>query len=147
MKAVIQRVSKAKVSITDDVREIKEGLVVLLGVAQEDTQDEAKRLADKTAGLRIFANDKGRFDLSVCNTGGEVLVVSQFTLYADSSRGKRPDFTRAAKPEKAKLLYEKFIDNLRQYGLTVKTGEFAAHMHVEIFNNGPVTIVLDTDEL
>ncbi|KAF0125647.1 MAG: D-tyrosyl-tRNA(Tyr) deacylase [Elusimicrobia bacterium] len=122
------------------------GLLVLLGVGHDDTADDAVSLAARTASLRIFSNAEGKFDLSVLDAGGEALVVSQFTLYADSSRGRRPDFTAAAKPDKAEALYLDFADALRSRGVTVKTGVFGADMKVSLVNDGPVTIWLDTDK-
>lgn len=147
MKAVIQRVDKASVTINSVKNsQINRGLVVLLGVSQDDTEQDAKWLSDKILTLRIFPNEDGKFDKSVSDINGEVLVVSQFTLYGDCAKGRRPDFTNAAKPEKAVPLYEKFVDYLKTSGLAVNTGQFAAHMLVEIYNNGPVTIILDTEE-
>jgi len=128
------------------VAEIGAGLCILLGVAEEDGEGEAVRLAAKVAHLRIFENDLGKFDLSVLDTGGEALVVSQFTLIADSKRqrGTRPDFSKAARPEKAKPLYEAFCDVLEAEGVDVSRGVFGARMEVELLNDGPVTIVLET---
>ena len=148
MKAVIQRVSKASVSVdAETVGSIGPGLVVLLGVAQGDTVDDARRLAEKTAGLRIFSDAEGRFNLSLLDSGGEALVVSQFTLLADSRKGRRPSFTRAAPPEEAEPLVGEYEAALRRLGVRVAGGRFGAHMQVEILNDGPVTIILDSAEL
>ena len=148
MKAVIQRVSKASVSVDDEtVGRIGPGLAVLLGVARGDTVDEARRLAEKTAGLRIFSDAEGRFNLSLLDTAGEALVISQFTLLADSRKGRRPSFTNAAPPEEAEPLVAGFEAVLRDMGVRVAGGRFGAHMLVEILNDGPVTIILDSAEL
>ncbi len=140
MRAVIQRVKKAKVFD----REISEGLVVFVAITHTDTEEDAKRLADKILNLRIFPNEEGKFDFSVIDIEGEVLVVSQFTLYGDCSKGRRPDFTKSAKPEQAKELYEKFVKYIKGSGLKVVTGEFQTIMLVEIHNDGPVTLIVDT---
>lgn len=138
--------SEASVAVDGAVAaSIGPGLLILLGVGAEDSAEEAGSLAAKTASLRIFSNEEGKFDLSLLDAGGEALVVSQFTLYADSSRGRRPDFTAAARPEKAEALYLDFADALRSRGVTVKTGVFGADMKVSLVNDGPVTIWLDTD--
>jgi len=143
MRAVIQRVSRAAVRVDGAVvGEIGVGLLVLLGVADGDGEAEAERLAAKVARLRIFADDLGRFDHSVLDVGGAVLVVSQFTLLADTAKGNRPSFTAAAPPAEAERLYERFSAALRELGLTVEQGEFGAMMEVELVNDGPVTIVL-----
>jgi len=148
LKAVIQRVSKASVSVDGEtVGSIGPGLAVLLGVARGDTPDDARRLAEKTAGLRIFSDAEGRFNLSLLDTGGEALVISQFTLLADSRKGRRPSFTNAASPEEAEPLVAGFEAVLRDMGVRVAGGRFGAHMLVEILNDGPVTIVLDSAEL
>jgi D-tyrosyl-tRNA(Tyr) deacylase len=145
MRAVIQRVSRAAVRVDGAVvGEIGAGLLVLLGVADGDGEAEAERLAAKVARLRIFADDLGRFDRSVLDVGGGVLVVSQFTLLADTAKGNRPSFTAAAQPAEAERLYELFSAALRELGLTVEQGVFGAMMDVELVNDGPVTIVLDT---
>jgi D-tyrosyl-tRNA(Tyr) deacylase len=127
-------------------RRIGPGLVVLLGVGEGDAEADADLLAEKTANLRIFSNAEGKFDHSVLDTGGEALVVSQFTLYGDASKGRRPDFTAAAKPAAANALYQYFVSALEAKGVPVKTGVFAADMEVEIVNDGPVTILLDTQK-
>jgi len=140
MRAVVQRVSRARVSPGG---EIGHGLCVLLGVARRDGHDEAARLAGKVARLRIFPDDEGRFDRSVADASGEVLVVSQFTLIADTAKGNRPSFAEAAPPEKAEALYECVCGELRTLGVRVETGVFGAKMELELVNDGPVTIVLD----
>ena len=148
MRALIQRVTQASVSIEGEtVGAIGRGLAVLLGVARGDAAEDAERLARKTAELRIFPDAAGRFSLSLLDIGGEALVVSQFTLLADTRRGRRPDFTAAAPPEEAEPLVERYVSVLKQMGLPVATGRFGAHMLVEILNDGPVTILLDTVDL
>jgi len=147
MRALIQRVKKAGLTIDGKVHShIGHGYVVLLGVGVGDTDKDAEFLADKTANLRIFSNPQGKFDHSLPDVKGEALVVSQFTLYGDTRKGRRPDFTGAAKPVEANRLYEHFVKALMDKGIEVKTGVFAAHMTVEIINDGPVTIWLDTAE-
>ncbi len=147
MRAVIQRVTKASVTINSaEKREINRGLVVLLGVGNDDTEQDATWLADKTTSLRIFPNEQNKLDLSVDDIRGELLIISQFTLYGDAAKGRRPDFTRAARPEAAAGLYEAFVTKVKASGLIVKTGEFAADMLVEIHNDGPVTLIIDTKE-
>ncbi len=148
MKAVIQRVTRASVSVGGEtVGAIGPGLVVLLGVAEGDTIDEARKLAEKTAELRIFSDAGGRLHLSMLDTQGEALVVSQFTLLADTRKGRRPSFTRAAPPEVAEPLVEEYEAALRGMGVKVAGGRFAAYMQVEILNDGPVTIVFDSAEM
>ena len=143
MRAVVQRVSRARVLVDDEVRsEVGRGLCVLLGVARGDEPAAAERLAGRVARLRIFENDEGRFDRSLVDVGGAALVVSQFTLLADTAKGNRPSFTDAAPPEEAEPLYERFCDALRAFGVEVETGIFGARMEVELVNAGPVTIVL-----
>ena len=143
MRAVVQRVSAARVLVDGDVvGEIGEGLCVLLGVAREDGEDEAEWLAGRVARLRIFENDEGRFDRSLLDVGGEALVVSQFTLIADTAKGNRPSFGQAAPPEQAERLYGVFVEALRDARVDVATGRFGARMSVELANDGPVTIVL-----
>ena len=144
MRAVVQRVSEARVRVDDQVvGEIGPGLCVLLGVARGDEPADAERLAGKVARLRIFENTDGKFDRSVEDVGGAVLVVSQFTLVADTEKGNRPSFAEAAPPDEAEALYEAFCAALRGMGLHVETGVFGARMNVEIANDGPVTIILD----
>ncbi|MCI0338957.1 MAG: D-aminoacyl-tRNA deacylase [Acidobacteria bacterium] len=148
MRAVIQRVIKSSVSIRGEVvGAINGGLVILLGVGINDTETEVELLANKIANLRIFADAEGKFNLSALDVKSEILVISQFTLYADSRKGRRPSFTEAARPEIAIPLYEKFVRVLRGIGFRVETGEFQAEMLVEIHNSGPVTIWLDTADL
>ena len=149
MRAVIQRVREGRVSVEGaTVGEIGSGLVILLGAGHGDGQAEADRLADKIANLRIFADAEGKTNLSVLDVGGEALVISQFTLYADCRKGRRPSFVHAAPPDVAAPLMDYFAGRLRQAGLgRVETGEFGAMMLVEIHNDGPFTIVLDTDDL
>ncbi|HEY7206817.1 MAG TPA: D-aminoacyl-tRNA deacylase [Gaiellaceae bacterium] len=144
MRAVVQRVAEARVVVDGEkVGQIGPGLCVLLGVARGDDAAAAERLAGRTARLRIFENDEGRFDRSVLDTGGSVLVVTNFTLIADTAKGNRPSFTDAAEPAQAELLYESFCVALRELGVAVETGSFGARMRVELVNDGPVTIVLD----
>jgi D-tyrosyl-tRNA(Tyr) deacylase len=144
MRAVVQRVSHARVLVGGAVRgEIGAGLCVLLGVAREDDAAAAERLAGRAARLRIFENDEGRFDRSLLDVGGAALVVSQFTLLADTAKGNRPSFTDAAPPDEAEPLYERFCAALRALGVEVATGVFGARMEVELVNDGPVTIILD----
>jgi D-tyrosyl-tRNA(Tyr) deacylase len=145
MKALVQRVSRALVSVYYDiVGEIGPGLVVFLGVAQGDSKEDASYLANKVVNLRIFADETSKFALSALETGGDILVVSQFTLLADSRKGRRPSFTEAAPPDLAKELYEFFVEQVRSTGLKVETGLFQEHMLVEIYNDGPVTISLES---
>jgi D-tyrosyl-tRNA(Tyr) deacylase len=144
MRAVCQRVSEARVLVDGRVAgEIGPGLCVLLGVARGDGAEEAARLAGKVARLRIFEDERRRFDRSLLDLGGAALVVSQFTLIADTAKGNRPSFSEAAPPEDAEPLYERFCAELGALGVTVATGIFGARMHVELTNDGPVTIVLD----
>jgi D-tyrosyl-tRNA(Tyr) deacylase len=144
VKAVVQRVSRARVLVGEEViGQIGPGLCVLLGVARGDSAETAARMADKVARLRIFENDDGRFDRSLLDAGGEALVVSQFTLIADTAKGTRPSFTEAAQPGEAEPLYEGFCEALRAVGVRVATGRFGARMVVELANDGPVTIVLE----
>jgi D-tyrosyl-tRNA(Tyr) deacylase len=144
VRAVVQRVARARVSVGDDVvGEIGPGFCVLLGVAADDTEDDSRRLAARITRLRIFTNEEGRFDRSVLETGGSALVVSQFTLVADTRKGNRPSFAGAAPPEQAERLYDGFCAALRAEGVAVTTGRFGAQMAVELVNDGPVTIVLD----
>jgi D-tyrosyl-tRNA(Tyr) deacylase len=145
MKAVVQRVKSAQVTVSDEVRgRIDQGLVVFLGVGREDNPQDAEFLATKIAGLRIFSNSAGKFDLSVKDVNGRVLIVSQFTLYGDCRKGRRPSFTDAAPPEMAEELYEYFMDRMRREGLDVESGTFQAEMEVHLVNDGPVTILLDS---
>jgi len=149
MRAVIQRVKRGAVSVDGETTgSVDTGLVVLIGATHQDTEAEAQKLAHKTAHLRIFEDEAGKMNLSALDVGAGILVVSQFTLYADCRRGRRPSFTEAAPPEVAEPLIEHFVDQLRETGVArVETGVFRAYMLVEIHNDGPVTIILDTDEL
>jgi D-aminoacyl-tRNA deacylase len=145
VRAVIQRVSGAQVVADGEiVGEIGAGLCVLLGVARKDGEEEAERLAGRVARLRIFENEEGRFDRSLLDIGGHALVVSQFTLIADTTKGNRPSFTDAAPPEQAEPLYEAFYAALAAQGVEVATGRFGARMTLELVNDGPVTVVLET---
>jgi len=144
MKALVQRVSRASVSVDGKiVGKIGPGLVVFLGVAQGDSKEDASYLANKVANLRIFANEASKFALSALETQGDILVVSQFTLLADSRKGRRPSFTGAAPPDLAEELYKFFVERVRSTGIKVETGLFQEHMLVEIYNDGPVTISLE----
>lgn len=146
MRAVVQRVARAAVRVGEEtVGSIGAGLVVLLAVAADDAYTRAAVLAEKISHLRIFDDEAGKLNRSVMDVGGSVLVVSQFTLYGDVSRGRRPSFIRAAAPDHAESLCEEFISQLRALGVTVATGRFRARMVVEIHNDGPVTLVMDTD--
>ena len=148
MRALIQRVSSASVTIArEEVAAIKGGLLILLGVAHGDGEGECDYLAAKCAGLRIFRDQEDKMNRSVADVGGEVIVVSQFTLYADCRKGKRPAFVDAAPPETAIPLYERFVEKLRETGLRVGTGRFGADMQVSLLNDGPVTILMDTEEM
>jgi D-tyrosyl-tRNA(Tyr) deacylase len=145
MRAVVQRVSRARVTVNGDVTgEIGLGLLVLLGVGTGDTRADADYLAEKIVGLRIFEEDDNKMNLSVADVGGALLVVSQFTLYGDVRRGKRPSFDAAAPPEQARELYEYFVEKVRVAGLRCETGRFQETMQVELTNEGPVTILLDS---
>jgi len=152
MRAVVQRVSRAKVTVNDSTGsaqtsgEIGLGLLVLMGVAKEDTEADAIYLAEKITGLRIFEDENGKMNRSVHDVGGSVLAVSQFTLYGDVRRGKRPSFDAAAPPEHARRLYEFFVERIRAAGLRCETGRFQEMMHVELVNEGPVTILLDSSK-
>ena len=148
MRAVLTRVQRASVSIAGEVvGSTGPGMLVLLGVKAGDTQAEAEKLAAKLTGLRIFEDEAGRMNRSLADVGGGLLIVSQFTLYANCRRGRRPDFLAAAKPDVAIPLYEGFVELCRAQGFHVETGRFGADMQVESVNDGPVTIILDTDEL
>ncbi len=145
MKAVLQRVKFARVSVGDEViGEIGKGLLVYLGVERGDGPAEVDYMARKTRGLRIFGDEAGRMNLDVKSAGGSVLVVSQFTLLADCRKGRRPAFTRAEDPEKARTIYESFIMTLKKLGLTVEAGRFGAHMEVSSINDGPVTMIIES---
>ena len=144
MRAVIQRVTRAAVHIDGEtVASIGKGMLVLLGVGKGDTESDVEFLADKIVNLRIFEDEQGKMNLSARQIGCELLVVSQFTLYGDCSKGRRPSFDQAATPETARAFYERFVEQLRQSSFPVKTGNFQAHMYVELINDGPVTFVLE----
>ena len=144
MRAVVQRVSQASVSVGDEVvGDVGRGVVVLVGVTHGDTEEQAEWLARKIAGLRIFEDNEGKMNAGLLDADGAALVISQFTLYADCRKGRRPSFTNAAMPEVAEPLVEHFAQALRDHGVPVETGVFGAHMLVEIYNDGPVTILLE----
>jgi D-aminoacyl-tRNA deacylase len=145
MRAVVQRVSRAQVTVDREiVGELGHGLLVLLGVTHMDTEADAEYLAEKIAGLRVFEDENGKMNVDVATVGGGILVVSQFTLYGDVRRGKRPSFGAAAPPEHARHLYQYFVDRIRAAGLPCKTGHFQEMMQVELVNDGPVTLLLDS---
>ncbi len=148
MRAVVTRVREASVEIENKiVGQIGEGFLILLGVAHEDTPAHCTKLADKILGLRVFEDENGKMNRSLTDVGGQVLVVSQFTLYGDCSHGRRPSFIAAARPETAIPLYEQFLDECRKRGFEPQHGEFGADMQVRSQNNGPVTLILDTNDL
>lgn len=147
MRAVVQRVSRAKVTIEDAIRgEISRGYMVLLGIEENDGEAELDYICEKLIGLRIFEDEAGKMNLAVTDVGGSILLISQFTLYGDARKGRRPGFIRAARPEKAIPLYEAAIARLRE-SVPVETGEFGADMQVELVNDGPVTILLDSERI
>ncbi len=148
MRAVLTRVKHASVSIDGkETARIGEGFLILLGVTHEDTEAQAVKLAEKLTGLRIFEDENGKMNRGLTDVGGEVLIVSQFTLYGNCKKGRRPEFLSAARPEVAIPLYEKFVQLCCDKGLHVETGEFGAYMQVESLNDGPVTLIVDTDNL
>jgi D-aminoacyl-tRNA deacylase len=148
MKAIIQRVSKASVKVNSQkIAQINHGMLILLGVKKGDTEKEVELLAKKTANLRIFSDKEGKMNLSLIEIDGQVIVVSQFTLYGNCKKGRRPSFIDAALPEKADFLYQHYVQCLKNENISVQTGHFQAMMQVEIVNEGPVTIILDSDEL
>lgn len=148
MRAVIQRVLKAGVTVEGEtIGRIGKGFLILLGVSGEDTEETARRLADKICRLRIFEDENGKTNLSLGDVGGELLVISQFTLYADCRKGNRPSFIKAGEPKEANRLYEYFMDCCRQHVSTVERGQFGADMKVELVNDGPFTLMLDSQEL
>ncbi len=148
MKAVIQRVKEAEVTINGSQKKrIKEGLVVLIGIGNNDSQKDAVWMGDKVLNLRIFSNEKGKFDKSVIDIKGDILAISQFTLYCNAGKGRRPDFTEASKTEIALPVYQEFVEKLKLSGLNIQTGEFGAKMLVNIQNDGPVTIILDSKSI
>jgi D-tyrosyl-tRNA(Tyr) deacylase len=147
MRVVVQRVSRASVSIDGEVvGRIDRGLMVLLGVTHEDTPKQARWLAEKVIGLRIFNDADGKMNLGITDVGGAVLVVSQFTLYGDAQKGRRPSFIAAARPEQAIPLYEEFVNGIKALGVPVETGRFGAMMQVELVNDGPVTLIVETED-
>ena len=148
MRALIQRVKRASVTIDSQITgKINEGLLIFLGVGEDDTEKQVQYLVEKCTGLRIFTDEQDKMNLSVKDINGEILVVSQFTLFGDCKKGKRPSFVRAARPETAIPLYESFIAHCKNTGLNVQTGQFGADMQIELLNDGPVTIWLDTEEM
>jgi D-tyrosyl-tRNA(Tyr) deacylase len=147
MRALVQRVSAASVKVGDEVvGRIDRGLVVLLGISRDDTEADAEYTVGKVANLRIFSDDEGRFQSSALDVGAGLLVISQFTLHADTRKGRRPSFTKAAPPDTAERLFNRALELFRQTGLKVETGRFQAHMMVSIQNDGPVTIMLDSTD-
>ena len=147
MRAVVQRVARARVTVeSSSIGQVERGLVVLLGVGATDAEEDVKYLAEKIAGLRIFADNEGKMNRNVSEAGGAVLAISQFTLYGDARRGKRPSFDAAARPEQALALYEHFVEHMRGLGIHCETGRFQADMQVELVNDGPVTILLDSQK-
>jgi D-tyrosyl-tRNA(Tyr) deacylase len=148
MRAVVQRVSRAKVTVAGEITgEIGPGLLVFVGVGHDDTAASADYLAEKIVGLRIFEDDGGKMNRSVAEVGGAVLAVSQFTLYGDVRKGKRPSFDAAARPEMARTLYDRFVSRVRESGVRCETGRFQEMMEVELVNDGPVTILLDSEKI
>ncbi len=148
MRAVIQRVKEAKVEVNGDIiGKIGEGFLVLLGIRKDDTEEDVRYLADKVIGLRIFEDEAGKMNLSITDINGEILAVSQFTLYGDCRKGRRPSFDEAAQPDLAERFYELFVDEIRKKGIKVETGRFRALMDVHLINSGPVTILLDSRKL
>ena len=147
MRALIQRVSQASVSVGGEtLGQIGHGLAILIGISRDDDESDAEYIVGKAANLRIFPDEQGRFDRSALDNSSELLVISQFTLYGDTRKGRRPSFTEAAPPEPAEALFTRVLDKFRATGLTVKTGRFQAHMLVEISNHSPVTIMLDSSD-
>ena len=148
MRAVIQRVSRASVTVDSETTgEIEAGLLVLLGIHKDDGAQEIKWLADKIINLRIFEDEDGKMNDSLLDTGGAMLIVSQFTLYGDCRKGRRPGYSTAAHPDSAKSLYQQFIDTVKQKNIFTASGRFQAHMNVELVNDGPVTLLLDSSKL
>lgn len=148
MKAVLQRVTRAAVTVDGQtVGQIGKGFLILLGVSNEDTEETSRKLADKICRLRIFEDENGKTNLSLADVGGELLVVSQFTLYADCKKGNRPSFVKAGAPDMAERLYEHFMDRCRNYVDVVEKGQFGADMKVELLNDGPFTLMLESEQL
>jgi D-tyrosyl-tRNA(Tyr) deacylase len=145
MRAVVQRVMRAKVTVDGEITgEIGAGVMVLLGVAEDDTQDDASYLAEKLVSLRIFPDDEGKMNRSLADSGGRMLIVSQFTLFGDCRKGRRPSFIKAARPELAESLYRVFVAEVQGRGIQTAVGRFQAHMEVELVNDGPVTLLVDS---
>lgn len=145
MRCVVQRVNSAKVFVDNELKsKIGKGFLVLLGIETNDNEEDLNFLVRKISNLRIFDDEKGKLNLSIKDINGEIMVISQFTLYGNVKNGFRPDFTRAEKGERAKLIYEKFIENLNKEGFNVKEGVFGAYMQIELINDGPVTIIIDS---
>ncbi|HOO62856.1 MAG TPA: D-aminoacyl-tRNA deacylase [Synergistaceae bacterium] len=145
MRAVVQRVRYARVTVEEEaVGAVEEGFCVLLGVTHEDTSEDCRWLGEKIAGLRVFSDDQGKMNRSLMDVEGSILVISQFTLYGDCRKGRRPSFVQAAPPEKAEKLYEEFVTYLKNLGISVETGSFGAEMEVSLCNNGPVTLIIET---
>ncbi len=148
MRAVVQRVSKAEVLVDNiSLGQINKGLLILLGVAEEDTDTDINYMVDKTLNLRIFEDENEKMNLSVLDIEGEVLVISQFTLHGDARKGRRPSFSKAGNPQKAEALYIQYIQQLKNSGIRVESGRFAAYMEVSLVNDGPVTILLDSTKI
>ncbi len=146
MRAVVQLVTSASVSVLGEVRQIGKGLVIFVGVSDDDEDKDSSYLVNKIVNLRIFPDAEGHFDLSAVDTQAQLLVISQFTLYGDTRKGRRPSFTGAAAPEKAKVIFEKTLELFKETGLTVETGQFQQSMLVDLQNDGPVTIILDSGD-
>ncbi len=145
MRVVLQRVKKCRVTVSEKISgEIGEGILTFLGVGPEDSDEDVRYLAEKTVHLRIFPDDAGKMNRSLLDTGGKMLIVSQFTLFGDCRKGRRPSFTGAAPPEKAKMLYHAFVEEIEKLGVTTSTGTFGAMMDVDSVNDGPVTLLLDS---
>lgn len=148
MRAVVQKVTSSKVTVDDEVvGKISSGLLVLLGVTHEDTSKDVDYMVEKITNLRIFEDSEGKMNLSLKDVGGDILAVSQFTLYGDCRRGRRPSFSDAARPEVANPLYEEFVEKVRNQGINVETGKFREHMIVDLTNDGPVTMLLESSKL